>query len=67
VSFVQTYRSLHDNETYLKEEMVEGHVAGVRFPRFAAGAALERDGRTYYFVGEETRRDFEKQQGVGPK
>ena len=64
---MQTYLSLHDNETYLKDEMVAGPVAGVRFPRFAAGATLERDGKTYYFVGEETRRDFEKQQGVGPK
>ena len=48
-------------------EMVEGPAAHVCFPRFAAGAALERDGKTYYFVDEETRRDFEKQQGIGPK
>ena len=37
-------------------EMVEGPVAGDCFPRFAAGATLERDGKTHYFVGEETRR-----------
>ena len=67
VSFVKTYLSLHDNETYLKDEMVEDPVAHVRFPKFAAGASLERGGKTYYFIGEETRRDFEKQQGVASK
>jgi YHS domain-containing protein len=67
VSFVKTYLSLHENESYLKDEMVEGPVAHVRFPKFAAGATLERKGKTYYFVGEETRRDFEKQQVAGSK
>jgi YHS domain-containing protein len=59
VDFVRTYLSLHENEHYLKEHMVEDPVAGVRFPRFAAGASLERGGKTYYFIGEETRREFE--------
>lgn len=67
VSFVKTYLSLHENESYLKDEMVEDPVAHVRFPKFAAGATLERKGKTYYFVGEETRRDFEKQQVAGSK
>jgi YHS domain-containing protein len=47
--------------------MVEDPVAHVRFPKFAAGATLERGGKTYYFVGEETCRDFEKQQAAGHK
>jgi YHS domain-containing protein len=67
VSFVQTYLALHENDYYLKDAMVEDPVAGVRFPRFAAGATLEWKGQTYYFVGEETRREFEKQQGIGSK
>jgi YHS domain-containing protein len=67
VSFVQTYLSLHENEFYLKDEMVEDPIAGVRFPKFAAGATLESGGRTYYFVSEQTRRDFEEQQGSKPK
>ncbi len=67
VSFVQTYLSLYDNEYYLKDEMVEDPVAHVRFPKFAAGATLQRDGKTYYFVGEETRRAFEKQQPAGAR
>jgi YHS domain-containing protein len=67
VSFVKTYLELHQNDYYLKDSMVEDPVAGVRFPKFAAGATLEWKGQTYYFVGEETRREFEKQQGIGSK
>jgi YHS domain-containing protein len=67
VSFVKTYLSLHENETYLKDEMVEDPVAHVRFPKFAAGATLRRNGTTYYFVGEETRRAFEEQEVAGTK
>jgi YHS domain-containing protein len=44
--------------------MVEDPVAQVRFPKFSAGATLEWQGRTYYFIGEETRREFEKQNGA---
>jgi YHS domain-containing protein len=44
--------------------MVEDPVVHVRFPKEAAGATLEVHGKTYYFVGEETRRKFEKKQGL---
>jgi YHS domain-containing protein len=60
VQFVQTYLSLHENQYYLKEHMVEDPVAHVRFPKFAAGAKLESGGKTHYFVGEETLRAFQK-------
>jgi YHS domain-containing protein len=60
VGFVRTYLSLHENEYYLKDHMVEDPVTRVRFPKFAAGATLERGGKTYYFIGEETLREFEK-------
>jgi YHS domain-containing protein len=58
VDFVQTYLSLSDNESYLKEHMVQDPVAQVRFPSFAAGATLEWNGQKYYFLAEETRREF---------
>jgi YHS domain-containing protein len=45
----------------LKDQFVEDPVARVRFPKYLASSTLERDGRTYYFVDEETRREFEKQ------
>ena len=59
VSFVKTYLSLHENEYYLKEHMVNDPVAGVRFPKFAAAAKLDWGGKTYYFIGDDTRREFE--------
>jgi YHS domain-containing protein len=67
VDFVQTYFSLGENELYLKDQMVEDPIAHVSFPKNAAAATLEWRGQKYYFIGEETRREFEKQQGIGPK
>jgi hypothetical protein len=60
VEFVKTYLSLHENEFYLKDQMVEDPAANVRFPKFAAGATLERGGKTLYFLSEETRQQFEQ-------
>jgi YHS domain-containing protein len=60
VSFVKTYLSLHENEYYLREHMVQDPVAGVRFPKFAAAATLDWGGKTYYFIGDDTRREFEQ-------
>ena len=65
VSFVRTYLSLHENEYYMKEHMVSDPVAGVRFPKYAAAATVDVGGKTYYFIGEETRREFEAQQAGG--
>lgn len=39
--------------------MVTDPVSGTSFPKLAAGARLERDGHTYYFVSDKTRREFE--------
>jgi YHS domain-containing protein len=44
----------------LKEQFVLDPIARIRFPQYLASSTLERDGRTYYFVDEETRREFEK-------
>jgi len=59
VSFVKTYLQLNENEYYLKDHMVEDPVAHVRFPKFVAGATVERAGKTLYFISEETRQEFE--------
>lgn len=64
VDFVETYLSLGENEYYLKDHMVEDPVAGVRFPKFAAAATLDWNRRTYYFICEDTRNQFAKEQGV---
>jgi YHS domain-containing protein len=64
LGFVRTYLSLQENQYYLKDQMVLDPVAGVSFPKHAAGATLERGGQTYYFIGEETRREFEQRQAA---
>src|SRR5262245_11607297 len=58
VDFVKTYLGLGDNEWYLKDQMVEDPIAHVRFPKQAAGATLDWQGQKYYFLGEDTRREF---------
>jgi YHS domain-containing protein len=62
VSFVQTYLSLHENQYYLKDHMVEDPIAKVKFPKFAAGATLDVDGKTVYFLDEATLREFQQKQ-----
>jgi hypothetical protein len=64
VEFVQTYFSLGENEMYLQERMVEDPIAHVRFPKDAAAAVLDWQGRKFYFIGEETRREFAKQNNM---
>jgi YHS domain-containing protein len=58
VEFIQTYFAMGENEIYLKDEMVEDPVAHVRFPKQAAATTLEWQGHKFYFIGEETRREF---------
>ncbi len=67
ISFVKSYLAVHQNNFYLKDHLVEDPIAKVRFPKYAAGAKLERNGKTIYFLGEETRREFEQQQGAATK
>ncbi len=67
VEFVQTYFAMGENEIYLKDQMVEDPIAHVRFPKVAAATTLEWQGQKYYFIGEDTRREFEKQQGKPSK
>ncbi len=62
IDFVKTYLALHENQYYLKDHMVEDPVAKVLLPKYAAGATLERDGKTYYFLNETTCREFQQQQ-----
>jgi YHS domain-containing protein len=69
VCFVKTYLSLHENQFYLKGHLIEDPIAKVKFPKYAAGATLEVDGKTLYFIDESTRDEFQQQQlakvGVG--
>jgi YHS domain-containing protein len=67
IEFIHTYFAMGENEIYLKDEMVEDPVAHVSFPRFAAATTLDWQGKKYYFIGEETRREFEEKQKVESK
>jgi len=67
VEFVQTYFAMGESEIYLKDQMVEDPIAHVRFPKVAAATTLEWGGQKFYFIGEETRREFEQQNGIGSK
>ena len=65
IAFVQAYVAVVRQDAalreQLKDEFVEDPVARIRFPKYLASSTLQRDGRTYYFVDEDTRREFEKQ------
>ena len=64
VEFIQAYFAMGENEIYMKDSMVEDPIAHVSFPRIAAATTLEWKGQKFYFIGEETRQEFEKQQGI---
>jgi YHS domain-containing protein len=68
VAFVKAYLALVRQDAalkeHLKDQLVEDPVTRIRFPKYLASSTLERDGRTYYFVDEDTRREFEKQPAV---
>jgi YHS domain-containing protein len=64
VQFVQIYASLIENDTYLKDCLVEDPIARVRFPTEAAAASLEWNGKQYFFITDESRREFERQHGI---
>src|SRR6516165_5288952 len=67
VDFVQTYFSMGENEIYLKEYMVEDPIAHVRFPKLAAATTLVWQGKKFYFIGEDTRREFGEQNKIPNK
>jgi hypothetical protein len=47
--------------------MVEAPIAHVSFPEHAAATTMELAGRKFYIISEDTRREFENQQGIGSK
>ncbi len=65
IAFVKGYMALVRQDAalkeHLKDQLVEDPVTKIRFPKYLASSTLDRDGRTYYFVDEETRREFEKE------
>jgi YHS domain-containing protein len=67
VDAVRTYLELHQNANYLKRHLVSDPIAKVDFPRYAAAASLEWKGKTYYFIGAETRDEFARENKIPPE
>ena len=65
VAFVKAYLAVVRQDAalqeHLKDQLVEDPIAKIRFPKYLAASTLERNGRTYYFVDEDTRREFERE------
>jgi YHS domain-containing protein len=64
VNFVKLFIEIHEAELFDKAEYVEDPIAKVKFPKFAAGATLEHGGQTYFFVDENTKAEFAKQNKI---
>jgi YHS domain-containing protein len=67
IDFVRVFLSLQENAQYLSDHLVEDPIALVRFPKHSAAATLARNGQTFYFIAEETRREFENQLHEAPR
>lgn len=66
IEFAQTYATIHLTDQYNVDHMVLDPVANVRFPKVYAHSSLEQGGKTYYFISDQTRREF-GQRGPGAK
>ena len=66
VEFANAYLEMHSTKQYQERVMVSDTVAGISFPKYFAAATLDHDGTTYYFISEETRREFAKRHGLTP-
>jgi YHS domain-containing protein len=62
VAFVRTFLAIHENRYYQKGSLVTDPITGTEMPTFAASCTLESGGKTYYFVSEDSKREFERQQ-----
>ena len=66
VDFANAYLELHLTKQYQERVLVPDTVAGIRFPKHFAASTLDHAGKTYSFISDETRREFEKQHGLTP-
>jgi YHS domain-containing protein len=64
VGFVDLFIQIHEGELFARAENVTDPVAKITFPKFAAGATLERGGQTYYFIDASTRDRFAREHAV---
>ena len=64
IGFVELFIQINEGELYDKADYVEDPIAKVKFPKFAAGASLEHQGQTYFFIDENTKSEFARQNRI---
>jgi hypothetical protein len=64
IAFVKAYLAVIDQDAdlreHLKDQLVEHFVTKIRFPKYPAASTRDRDGKTYYFLDQDTRRQFDQ-------
>jgi YHS domain-containing protein len=65
VDAVKVYLEVHQNAYYLKGHLVRDPVADIEFPRYAAAATLDWKGATHYFISEDSRDAFKRENQLG--
>ena len=60
VKFVHTYLSIQFLDQYQQDTLVTDPVSRTRFPQSFAAGSLQQGGKTYFFMCDETRQDFQK-------
>jgi YHS domain-containing protein len=60
VDFAKLFLSIQFVQSYQQDHMVSDPIANIRFPKTFAKSSLERDGKTFYFISDVTRAEFEK-------
>jgi hypothetical protein len=66
LDFANPYLELHLTRQHQDRVLVTDTVAGISFPKHFATSTLDQGGTTYDFVSDETRREFEKRDGLIP-
>ncbi len=65
VDFARVYFQIPLTEPYQREHMAFDPIAKINFPKSFARMTLKHDGKTYYFISDETCWEFERKNGIG--
>lgn len=64
VDAVKVYLELHQNAYYLKGHLVRDPITEIEFPRYAAAASVQANGKTYYFISEDSCEAFKREHEI---
>lgn len=64
IEFATVMLEMRETKQHQARMLVSDVVAGVTFPKFYAAATLDHEGTTYYFISEQTRREFAERHGL---